>query len=239
MNRIINCYIENLRKLRSECACYGHVLEVDIHTSDLVGGMAMLPRDLHKETRVAARAIWPSWPDVLRMIERGNVEKALARRRDRLCPGLARRRWGSYYERLAADDGKGGILVLSRTRGMNKWKNRVECSFYTNVSCSNVRCAWHDSVRPSNLPCLQYIQFVRTGEFVNMYAIYRSQEYKAKALGNMFGLGSLLATVAHMVDLRPGKLVIFAIRAWWDGSRKQLCERLAILDRIVSPASAV
>jgi len=173
------------------------------------------------------------------MIQRGNIEEALARRRERLCPVLARYRWGSYYERLAADDGKGGILVLSRTRGMKEWKSRVECSFYINLSCSDIGCAWHDPVRPSNLPCLQYIQFVRTDNLVNMYAVYRSQEYKAKALGNMFGLGSLLATVAHMAELRPGKLVIFAVRAWWDGSRRQLSERIAALEGIISHTAAM
>jgi thymidylate synthase len=44
---------------------------------------------------------------------------------------------------------------------------------------------------------------------VSLTAIYRSQYYIAKALGNFIGLGQLLAFVAEEAGLTPGYLVCF------------------------------
>jgi hypothetical protein len=63
-------------------------------------------------------------------------------------------------------------------------------------------------------PCLVHLSFkLRKGGIVSLTAVYRSQYYVAKALGNFIGLGQLLAFVAGEAGLTPGSLVCHATLA--------------------------
>lgn len=71
-------------------------------------------------------------------------------------------------------------------------------------------------------PCLVHLSFKLHAErTVSLTAIYRSQYYVAKALGNFVGLAQLLAFVAAEADLKPSFLVCHATMAEIDLGNKR------------------
>ncbi|CAM8819501.1 Thymidylate synthase [Burkholderia pseudomallei] len=69
-------------------------------------------------------------------------------------------------------------------------------------------------------PCLSHLSFKRVpsgDDFsVNLTAVYRSHHYCSRALGNLLGLGQLLAFVARESDLKLGTLTCVSTHAELD-----------------------
>lgn len=67
-------------------------------------------------------------------------------------------------------------------------------------------------------PCLSHLSFKlsRDKKTVHLTALYRSQYYFKKALGNFLGLARLLSFVANQVGLEPGSIVCHATYAKLD-----------------------
>lgn len=79
-------------------------------------------------------------------------------------------------------------------------------------------CAESDANMGIGQPCLTHLSFKLhpTERTVSLTALYRSQFYVAKALGNFVGLAQLLAFVATEAGLAPGFLVCHATKAGID-----------------------
>ena len=83
-------------------------------------------------------------------------------------------------------------------------------------------CAETDAGLGIGQPCLVHLSFkLHPGGTVSLTAIYRSQYYVAKALGNFVGLAQLLAFVAAEANLKPSFLVCHATMAEIDLSNKR------------------
>ena len=64
-----------------------------------------------------------------------------------------------------------------------------------------------DTPRPLGAPCWQYGQFVRSeNDKLSLIAVYRSQDYFQKALGNYVGLIRLLRFVCQRANMEMGTL---------------------------------
>jgi hypothetical protein len=84
-------------------------------------------------------------------------------------------------------------------------------------------------------PCLVHLSFkLHTDRAVSLTAIYRSQYYVSKALGNFIGLGQLLSFVANESGLRPGPLVCHATFAELDMKRDDPKWRKADVERLLN-----
>jgi hypothetical protein len=82
-------------------------------------------------------------------------------------------------------------------------------------------CAETDAGLGIGQPCLVHLSFkLHPDDTVSLTAIYRSQYYVSKALGNFVGLAQLLAFVATEADLKPGFLVCHATMAEIDLGKK-------------------
>ena len=65
---------------------------------------------------------------------------------------------------------------------------------------------------------------------VHLTAVYRSQYFVDKALGNLLGLSNLLFFVCRQASLKPGTLVCHATYAQLDAQPWKLREVRALLD---------
>lgn len=73
-----------------------------------------------------------------------------------------------------------------------------------------------DGGRPTNIPCLSHLSFKLIEDNLDLTAIYRSQHYAARALGNLIGLARLLKFVATESEFNCGVLTCIATHAHLD-----------------------
>lgn len=142
--------------------------------------------------------------------------------------------WGTYAGRLFADkiDMKAGrysrIERLVEKLRANSKTSRMRASYEADVidtiadeEISTYRPST-DAGLPIGQPCLVHLSFkLHKNQTVSLTAVYRSQYYIAKALGNFIGLGQLLAFVAAEAGLIPGHLVCHATLAELDLQNKR------------------
>jgi hypothetical protein len=144
---------------------------------------------------------------------------------------LTKEGWGTYAGRLFHDkvEMKGGNGPICRIE-------RLVAKLRTNANAIKMRASYEadilDTIVDEDVstyqagtdaglgigqPCLAHLSFKLHADMtVSLTAVYRSQYYVAKALGNFIGLGQLLAFVAAEADLRPGYLVCHATLAELD-----------------------
>lgn len=117
--------------------------------------------------------------------------------------------WGTYFLRLVSF-GKGKENQLRKIiDGLATWKSRPRAAFVLHLSSTEL-----DNPRPLGAPCWQYAQFVRNGDNVlSLSAVYRSQDYFQKALGNFVGLTRLLRFVCEHSRMIPGTLTCLSTYA--------------------------
>lgn len=93
-----------------------------------------------------------------------------------------------------------------------------------------------DGGRPTNIPCLSHLSFKLNDDgTIDLTAVYRSHHYAQRALGNLIGLGRLLAFVSKEAELGLGTLTCVSTQAHldvgtWGGVRATL-DLLAALPR--------
>ena len=136
--------------------------------------------------------------------------------------------WGTYAGRLFAEKvitPKGEFIrmerVVEKLKKNMKAAIKMRASYEADVFDSllteeiSVYQPEHDSKRDIGQPCLTHLSFKLNvkEETVSLTALYRSQYYVQKALGNFVGLGQLLAFVAHEAGLGVGYLTCHATQA--------------------------
>jgi hypothetical protein len=141
--------------------------------------------------------------------------------------------WGTYAGRLFTKVPMRSETTSRIERVVRKLRQNAEGShmkasyevdvFETiNTEEISTYCAETDAGLGIGQPCLVHLSFkLHTEGTVSLTAIYRSQYYVAKALGNFVGLAQLLAFVAAEADLKPSFLVCHATMAEIDLSNKR------------------
>ena len=135
--------------------------------------------------------------------------------------------WGTYAGRLFADkiQMKAGpycrIKRLVDKLRKNLQKSKMRASYEVDLVDDTIAdedvsiyCPATDAGSSRGQPCLVHLSFkLHKDQTVSLTAIYRSQYYISKALGNFIGLGQLLAFVAEEAGLTPGYLICHATLA--------------------------
>ena len=137
------------------------------------------------------------------------------------------RDWGRYFERMTAHPSPGGpvnnlkVLVEKMARhvaGDQTYRNIYELPIYDPLRDAGGS--------PRGGQCLSYLSFKLTDDKrLLLCAVYRNHYYTEKLLGNLIGLGRLLAFVASQAHVTVGPLTIVSTHAEVDvagGSRPLL-----------------
>ena len=110
--------------------------------------------------------------------------------------------WGSYFQRLIAFGPTEVNQVERAITMLGDWGRNYRAAMVLHLSASTL-----DKPRPLGAPCWQYGQFnVEVGNRVSLVAVYRSQDYFEKSLGNFTGLTRLLKFVCAHSGTTPGSL---------------------------------
>lgn len=135
--------------------------------------------------------------------------------------GNARRKWGTYFQRMISF-GPNRLNQLERVIGsLSKWSNNPKAALTMHLSSPDL-----DNPKPLGSPCLQYTAFLCPDkDHIQMLAVYRNHDYFGRVLGNLIGLGYLLRFVADEVGRQPGALVCHSAHAF-NGATKGKLRRL-------------
>ena len=147
---------------------------------------------------------------------------------------ISKEKWGTYAGRLFTKIKIRGEETSKIERIVRKLKENAsgshlravyEVDVLETVGTEEVStyCAETDANMGIGQPCLTHLSFkLHPAEGrVSLTALYRSQFYIAKALGNFVGLAQLLAFVATEAGLEPGFIVCHATKAEIDlGDRR-------------------
>lgn len=130
------------------------------------------------------------------------------------------RDWGRYFERMVAHPSPAGainnlsFMVDKMTRhvaGGQTYRNIYELPIYDPLRDAGGS--------PRGGQCLSYLSFKLTDDKrLLLCAIYRNHYYTEKLLGNLLGLGRLMAFVASEVKVVTGTLTIVSTHAEVDAA---------------------
>ncbi len=144
--------------------------------------------------------------------------------------------WGTYAHRMMSRPGKNGsgtinplddlIERLLQTHTATKYQSAYELG----VSDPDIDLAppleGHGyelpvfdpsrDAKPLNVPCLSHLSFKLTNDKLDLTAIYRSQWYCQRALGNLVGLSQLHSFVGRESKYECGTLTCIATHAYLD-----------------------
>jgi len=130
--------------------------------------------------------------------------------------------WGCYFLRLISFGAGSENQLQKILSGLSGWACRPRAAFVVHLSSSEL-----DNPRPLGAPCWQYGQFVRDDDStLSLVAVYRSQDYFQKALGNFVGLTRLLKFVCHHANMTPGTLTCLSTYATFQGKQSKARELL-------------
>jgi thymidylate synthase len=126
--------------------------------------------------------------------------------------------WGTYFERLICF-GTTQVNQLDRViNKLNTWPNASKTGLVFHTSSPET-----DSPRTRGGPCWHYGELLchRDGK-IDLFAVYRNQDYFNKALGNFIGLSDLLNFICLETGHQPGKLICNAAHAFNGGRKSDL-----------------
>lgn len=141
---------------------------------------------------------------------------------ERVFPRLKRspNDWGRYFERMIAYPSQNGPvnLLAELTSKMKRqvtagrtFRNIYELPIYNPLKDAN------GSLRGKQ--CLSYLSFKLDGDHrLLLSAVYRNHYYTEKLLGNLVGLGRLMAFVATEANVEVGPLSILSTHAQVDAA---------------------
>lgn len=117
--------------------------------------------------------------------------------------------WGAYYLRLTSFGESHQNQIQKILDALNGWNCRPRAAFVVHLSSTDL-----DNPRALGAPCWQYGQFIRNEDnTLSFVAVYRSQDFFQKALGNFVGLTRLLKFVCQRAGMMPGTLTCHATYA--------------------------
>jgi len=139
---------------------------------------------------------------------------------------ISKEKWGTYAGRLFTkvqlrSEKTSKIERVVRKLRQNAASNPLRAAYEVDVLDTvdgeevSTYCAATDANMGIGQPCLTHLSFKLHPDdgTVSLTALYRSQYYVTKALGNFVGLAQLLAFVATEAGLKPGFLVCHATMA--------------------------
>jgi hypothetical protein len=110
--------------------------------------------------------------------------------------------WGTYFQRLIEFGGPADNQVERAISVLADWGRDYHAVVVLHLSAATL-----DKPRPMGAPCWQYGQFnVDDTKRVSLTAVYRSQDYFKKSLGNFAGLTRLLKFVCSQSGTKPDSL---------------------------------
>lgn len=151
------------------------------------------------------------------------------------------RNWGRYFERMCRErTGKDGALYRPISRLIEKLSKQTGSPQPFKAA---YELATYDADLDSNpfrgRPCLSFLSFKRhPADGLLLTAIYRNHTYITRCLGNLIGLGRLMAFVAKESQLKVGSLTVISTHAEIDKdkwgivkARKLISEAQNYLDK--------
>ena len=128
---------------------------------------------------------------------------------------MHRTTWGVYFLRLISFGPEGENQLGNVIHALADWHCKPKAAFVVHLSSAAL-----DTPRPLGAPCWQYGQFVRSeDDRLSLIAVYRSQDYYQKALGNFVGLIRLLRFVCQRANMEMGTLTCLSTFATLQGKR--------------------
>jgi hypothetical protein len=123
--------------------------------------------------------------------------------------------WGRYFERMTAyPTPERGVNLLADLVG--KMKRNIDAEVtYRNIYELPIYNPIEDAVgSPRGGQCLSHMSFkLDRGHRLLLSAMYRNHYYTEKLLGNLIGLGRLMAFVAREVSVEVGALTVLSTHA--------------------------
>lgn len=151
---------------------------------------------------------------------------------DRMFPSI-RTSWGTYFHRLVAYTGRTGTTenqIGAVVAAINATPDRVYKASFT----MTIPYAGGETRRRRGGPCLNYLalQLERNPDpTLNLLAVYRNHDFRAKAYGNYMGLCQLLRYMADQTGYAPGRLTCYSSHAYVDADTNRLSEFLTVNGR--------
>jgi hypothetical protein len=148
-------------------------------------------------------------------------------------------RWSGYYfERMTNLPKVGGGILDQLSREIGRMRDTTSLNKHEISLFDPER-----DVTGSNYggQCLSFLSFhllPGSPRTVLLTAQYRNHYYIEKLLGNLIGLGRLMAFVAHETGAKVGSLTILSTHAEIDTAKASRKEIKALLDRCANPAAA-
>ena len=140
--------------------------------------------------------------------------------------------WGTYAYRLVrrkTGDGNNMNPLKQMIDKMNTelaMRGTMKSCYELGVAEGEYDLPLYDTVKDGKRrrggPCLSHLSFKLFGGAVHLTALYRSHDYRYKALGNLLGLARLQYCVARETGQEMGTLVVHSSYAFLDGSKKRV-----------------
>ncbi len=135
--------------------------------------------------------------------------------------------WGRYFERMIAFPGESGPVNLLDDMVTKMKRNVAKEATYRNIYELPIYNPLKDAKgSPRGGQCLSFLSFKLDKDHrLLLSAVYRNHYYTEKLLGNLIGLGRLMAFVAAEAGVRVGPLSVLSTHAEVDtagGSRDEL-----------------
>jgi hypothetical protein len=159
---------------------------------------------------------------------------------------VSKEKWGTYAGRLFTkvklrDEETSKIERVIRKLKDNAATSHLRAVYEVDVLETvgteevSTYCAETDANMGIGQPCLTHLSFKLhpVKHTVSLTALYRSQFYVAKALGNFVGLAQLLAFVAAEAGLAPGFLICHATKAEIDLGNSRCTWKLEDVRKLV------
>ena len=126
--------------------------------------------------------------------------------------------WGRYFERMVAwKKGKSTVNQLGHVISSLRDMKSGDAKFFENVTEIALFDPRRDLRKKMNRQCLSFIELKphRNGS-LHMMAVYRNHYYVQRTLGNLIGLGRLLAFLSKETGFDVGTLTIQSTHACLD-----------------------
>lgn len=140
----------------------------------------------------------------------------------KIFPRLKRspRDWGRYFERMIAYPTPGGTENLLADLISEMKRNATGTRTFRNVYELPIYDPFRDRAgSPIGRQCLSFLSFKLDAEDrLLLAAIYRNHFYTEKLLGNLLGLGRLMAFVAAEANVKLGSLSVLSTHAQIDSA---------------------
>ena len=151
------------------------------------------------------------------------------------------RDWGRYFERMMAYPTAAGPENLLAHIVAEMQRNVAAERTFRNIYELPVYNPTKDRTgSPIGRQCLSFMSFKLDGEnLLLLSAVYRNHFYTQKLLGNLIGLGRLMAFVAEEVKVKLGPLTVLSTHAQVDTAGGSQAELKALYAHCVELLSAL